>query len=54
MAANILQSRFETAVVEQDRLHELGCKGLFLIIVMIVIKFVQYLCKKLFNLLILK
>jgi ATP-dependent RNA helicase DDX31/DBP7 len=27
MAANILQSRFETAVVEQDRLHELGCKG---------------------------
>lgn len=34
MAANILQSRFETAVVEQDRLHELGCKGLFLIIVM--------------------
>lgn len=28
MAANILQSRFETAVVEQDRLHELGCKGM--------------------------
>lgn len=28
MAANILQSRFETAVVEQDRLHELGCKGI--------------------------
>lgn len=27
MAANILQSRFETAVLEQDRLHELGCKG---------------------------
>lgn len=28
MAANILQSRMETAVVEQDRLHELGCKGI--------------------------
>lgn len=28
MAANILQSRFETAVLEQDRLHELGCNGI--------------------------
>lgn len=28
MAANILQSRMETAVVEQDRLHELGCNGI--------------------------
>ncbi|XP_025205540.1 probable ATP-dependent RNA helicase DDX31 [Melanaphis sacchari] len=27
MAANILQSRFETAVLEQDRLHELGCNA---------------------------
>jgi len=29
MAANILQSRFETAVLEQDRLHELGCNGMY-------------------------
>lgn len=29
MAANILQSRFETAVLEQERLHELGCKGIY-------------------------
>jgi len=29
MAANILQSRFETAVLEQDRLHELGCNGIY-------------------------
>lgn len=28
MAANVLQSRLETAVAEQDRLHELGCKGI--------------------------